>query len=68
LFLSIESNDRKTYSFVISDNGSGFIQTGGFRGHYGLENMRHRAIEIGAKLTVESTPGGGTRILLEKAP
>jgi signal transduction histidine kinase len=68
LFLSIESNNRTTYSFVISDNGGGFIQTGGFRGHYGLENMRHRAIEIGAKLSVESTPGGGTRILLEKTP
>jgi signal transduction histidine kinase len=66
LFLSIESNDRKTYAFVISDNGSGFIQTGEFRGHYGLENMRHRALEIGAMLSVESVPGGGTRILLEK--
>jgi len=34
----------------------------------GPENMPHRAIEIGAMLSVESTPGGGTRILLEKVP
>jgi signal transduction histidine kinase len=66
LFISIESSDRKTYAFTISDNGSGFIQTGNFRGHYGLENMRHRALEIGAMLLVESVPGGGTKILLEK--
>lgn len=66
LFVSIESSDRKTYAFTISDNGSGFIQTANFRGHYGLENMRHRALEIGAVLLVESAPGGGTRILLEK--
>jgi signal transduction histidine kinase len=66
LFVSIESNDRKTYAFVISDNGAGFVQTGEFRGHYGLENMRHRALEIGAMLSVESVPGGGTRVLLEK--
>jgi signal transduction histidine kinase len=66
LFISIESNDRKTYAFVISDNGDGFVQTGGSRGHYGLENMRHRALEIGARLSVESVPGSGTRVLLEK--
>jgi signal transduction histidine kinase len=66
LFFSIESNDLKTYAFVISDNGIGFIQKDEFRGHYGLENMRHRALEIGAALSVESEPGGGTRIRLEK--
>ena len=66
MFLAIESDENRSYSFDISDNGIGFINTNEFEGHYGLENMRHRALEIGAKLLVESAPGGGTRIQLIK--
>jgi signal transduction histidine kinase len=49
--------------FRISDNGSGFdvANTGGGNG---LANFAQRARELGAELTVESTPGRGTTVKL----
>ncbi len=54
----------------VADNGKGFVpaQSDGAptkRGH-GMRNMRKRAEEIGAALTIESTPGTGTTITLNK--
>ena len=48
--------------FEVNDNGVG-ISADQVRGH-GLENMRHRAERCGARLTVESGEGRGTRIHL----
>ncbi|HMQ75151.1 MAG TPA: sensor histidine kinase [Flavobacteriales bacterium] len=48
--------------FEVKDNGAG-IAVDQVRGH-GLENMRHRAERCGARLTVESGEGRGTRIHL----
>lgn len=52
----------------ITDRGQGFAaeQTGPGRG-LGLVGMRERAAEIGWRLTVDSAPGGGARIRVEKA-
>jgi len=36
----------------------------GKEGHFGLQGMRERAARIGAKLTIASTPGGGTEVSL----
>jgi len=51
----------------VEDNGRGFdpacAQTAG---KVGLSGMRERAAEIGWDLTITSTPGGGTRIRIEK--
>lgn len=51
------------FLLVIEDNGIGFHFTRARSpGHFGLESMRERAAGIGATLTIESTPGEGTRI------
>jgi signal transduction histidine kinase len=48
---------------VISDDGQGFdmAQDAGGRG---LRNMRDRAFQLGARIDIESQPGGGTRVAL----
>ncbi len=49
----------------ITDDGSGFDTSAPPRpGHHGLGNMRARALELGATLTVESHPGTGTTVRL----
>jgi len=49
----------------VRDDGSGLPDgTGGYSvpGHYGLTGMRERAMQIGAQLQLESTPGEGTTV------
>jgi signal transduction histidine kinase/sugar lactone lactonase YvrE len=47
----------------IADDGIGFdLATARERGGLGLSAMEERAAEFGGRLTVESTPGSGTRI------
>ena len=51
----------------IADNGRGMdpeIVEKGKEGHFGLMGMRERALRIGAKLLVHSSPDTGTEILL----
>ncbi len=49
----------------IADNGKGFdpVAPRGL-GHQGIRNIRGRASGIGATLAIDSTPGVGTRIIL----
>ena len=49
----------------ISDDGRGFDPTARHSGHFGLESMRSRAAEVGALLTITSTPGLGTVVRVE---
>jgi signal transduction histidine kinase len=49
----------------IRDDGRGFAPDVGHPGHFGLESMRSRAAEIGAVLTIASSPGQGTIVRLE---
>jgi len=49
----------------IADNGRGFEIASPERGeHYGLANMRDRAVALGGSLELESTVGAGTRIIV----
>jgi signal transduction histidine kinase len=51
----------------VQDNGSGIdplLTAKGREGHFGLQGMRERADRIGAKLTITSSPGSGTEIVL----
>ena len=51
----------------VSDNGAGIdpaVASGGRDGHFGLQGMRERAARIGATLTVDSSAGSGTAIML----
>jgi signal transduction histidine kinase len=60
--------DAKKVRMIITDDGRGFVDhmaASGANGHYGLQGMRERAEQIGAELTVVSTPGGGTQVRVE---
>jgi signal transduction histidine kinase len=46
----------------ITDDGRGFDTSSTPPGHFGLSIMRERARGLGARLRIESHPGGGTRI------
>lgn len=49
----------------IRDDGAGFDPDLAHPGHFGLENMRSRALEIGARLSLTSAPGQGTLLQVE---
>jgi signal transduction histidine kinase len=47
---------------VVKDDGKGFDPKKTPRGHYGLLNMRERAMKLGGELHVDSAPGAGAQI------
>lgn len=49
----------------VADDGIGFDTTLQRPGHYGLRGIHEQAALIGATLEVDSSPGRGTRIVLE---
>jgi signal transduction histidine kinase len=49
----------------ISDNGRGFDSSAHFPGHFGLSNIRERAMLLHANLKIESHPGHGTCIQVD---
>jgi signal transduction histidine kinase/ligand-binding sensor domain-containing protein len=54
-------------NLAFEDNGIGFNAQSGvpLLDHFGLIGIRERAEEIGAELTVSSSPGSGTRIAID---
>lgn len=61
--VTVCSDDRHEFYFSVADNGKGFDpEKDKKEGHYGLENMRSRAEEAGARFRIESEPGKGTRV------
>jgi len=55
-------------ALAISDNGRGFHAEDDSlpgKGHFGLQGMRERAIQIHAQLTIESSQENGTTIKLD---
>lgn len=57
---------NKVLTVVVSDNGKGFDEpiSATATGGYGLDNMREKATSIGGELSIDSTPGRGTRLTL----
>ncbi len=49
----------------ICDDGRGFDPAAERPGHFGLDNMRERAAELGAMLKLESAPDSGTQLEVE---
>ena len=47
---------------TVRDDGKGFDPRKTPRGHYGLLNMRERAMKLGGELIVDSTPGSGALV------
>jgi len=60
-----ESNGRVTLS--IADDGSGFDTAQPRQGapNWGMTTMRERAESVGARLRIDSSPGNGTRVIVE---
>ncbi|MEO8168822.1 MAG: ATP-binding protein, partial [bacterium] len=60
----------ETVEIRVNDNGSGLAsleqKVGSTKRGHGIRNMRKRAEEIGAELTIDSKPGTGTTIRLIK--
>jgi signal transduction histidine kinase len=55
-------------TLTIADDGRGFDaadRSPPARGHFGVQGMRERAMQIHAQLTIESAPGQGTTVKLE---
>ncbi|MGZ6705559.1 MAG: MASE1 domain-containing protein [Solirubrobacteraceae bacterium] len=46
----------------IRDNGRGFKLAAEPSGHFGLDSMRSRAVEVGGHVTITSAPGSGTLV------
>ncbi len=65
---SVQVSDRELdgLEIAISDNGKGFnTEVGPLLGHLGTPNMRSRAIQIGATMTLVSAPGAGTQVRVQ---
>jgi len=58
--------DEKYFHISMEDNGIGFDSTKISEGHYGLKNMRFRAEEVKAELSIKSTAGMGTLVEIKK--
>ena len=66
--LEIELRYSKDLRIRVRDNGVGIdpvILSAGKEGHYGLGGMSERAARIGGKLTVASSPGSGTEVVIQ---
>ncbi|MHB8873391.1 MAG: sensor histidine kinase [Myxococcaceae bacterium] len=46
----------------VKDDGKGFDLKTPKHGHYGLINMRERAMKIGGEVIIDSTPGAGSQV------
>ena len=57
--------ENKKLSFAIIDDGKGFDK-GATREGNGLKNISSRSKEINYTATINSSPGNGTRISLQK--
>jgi signal transduction histidine kinase len=60
--------DQRMMRLDVRDNGIGFDPAAVPQDRFGLAGMRERAQLLGASLRVESSPGHGTRIVLEVEP
>jgi signal transduction histidine kinase len=59
------SATEKEIVLVVSDDGQGFEPAAARRGRWGMTTMRERADAVGGRLSVESAPGSGTRVIVE---
>jgi signal transduction histidine kinase len=65
--LEIELKYAQDLALRVADNGVGIdsaVTDLGKQGHFGLQGMRERAVRIGGKLTLVSSPNSGTEIKL----
>lgn len=56
---------RKAVRVEVCDDGAGFRVSALAKRGMGLSNMTSRAVKIGGRLTIDSQPGKGTRVILD---
>ncbi len=61
--INFSSGNGNTFLFEMSDDGKGYDQNQKSDGN-GLRNIRYRASQAGAEITITSAPGKGTQIRL----
>jgi signal transduction histidine kinase len=59
------TNDGANVSLEVRDDGRGFDPSAAYDGHLGLTTMRSRAGEMGAQMSIDSTPGSGTLVRVQ---
>jgi ligand-binding sensor domain-containing protein/signal transduction histidine kinase len=58
--------DARRVQLSVRDNGRGFDpQAANGAGHFGLTGMRERAEQMGGQLTIHSSPGEGTEVVVD---
>lgn len=60
-------HDATTVTILIKDNGRGLpeeMASGSEVGHFGLQGMRERMIQLGGTLEIENRPSGGTTVMV----
>lgn len=63
--LSLHLSHNGQTTLIVADDGIGFeVKSSTSGGHFGLAGMRERAALVGGRLSVESQPGKGTRVVL----
>ena len=63
--VGLASRHGSSWELSIEDNGVGFDAATVTRiGHQGMTNIRERVARMGGTLTIDSQPGGGTRVLV----
>ena len=70
VIITLEANPESVV-LSVADNGCGYqvpMKSEHASTSLGMVNMRERAESVGAQLRVESTPGRGTRVIVEVAP
>lgn len=67
-WVSVHLYREKRHIFLeIRDNGKGFSPEEQDKGGIGLQSMRERAANIGAQISIKSSPGKGTQVLVKLA-
>ena len=59
--VKLDFGDSRVH-LTVRDDGKGFDPKKTPRGHYGLLNMRERAMKLGGEIIVDSTPGAGALV------
>jgi signal transduction histidine kinase len=54
----------RAVELAVSDDGKGFEPSEPRADHYGLDNIRERAMKFGGEVSIESAQGRGTRLLI----
>jgi signal transduction histidine kinase len=59
------AEDHDLIRLLVRDDGIGFDPISGREGHFGIHIMRERAASVDGHLSIDSSPGGGSSLVLD---